>query len=265
MHHLRNGEPEGGQIDHLPLFGQFAGAVQDETGQGIILRILGEVQAMQFPQVGHFEPGAKEEFVRVQAFVHVLGGIVLVVNIAHDGFHHILHGEHAGGTTELVHHHGHVRALFDEELQHFIGRHGAGNEVHGPQHHAYGARPAEELVAVYIADHVVDAVLVHEQFAHAGIGEAFVQGFHVLVHIDGLYAGARHHEFAHFDAAEFERVLDVLHLGIEGVLLGVACAELAQELIQINAPEGELAGLGAHPEDAQHPFADAGHEHGGRP
>jgi hypothetical protein len=101
--------------------------------------------------VGHFHAGTEEEFVRSEPLFHFFQGIVLILDIPYDGLHHILHGEHACGTAEFVHHHGHVGALLDEHLQRLIRRHGARYEVHRTHDRPDGTWIPEQFVTVNIA------------------------------------------------------------------------------------------------------------------
>ncbi|CAI8293357.1 MAG: Uncharacterised protein [Flavobacteriia bacterium] len=63
----------------------------------------------------------------VQHAVHHLVIVKFIGNIAHDLFDHILQGDQARGSTELVHHNGHVDALVPELLQEIIDLLGLGN------------------------------------------------------------------------------------------------------------------------------------------
>ena len=88
--------------------------------------------------------------VHLEGIVAGLGDLLflvvkLVLNVAHDGFQQVLHGDDTGHAAVLVHHHGHLEVLFTHLRKQLAAFFGAGNKIRRTQQGAQGQLRRDRL------------------------------------------------------------------------------------------------------------------------
>ena len=209
MHAARIGpchpEQETAQRQFLAGFGQMADGGGDQAADGVVL-VVREVGAEAFVEVGDGRQRIHHELavgLRGDQRGTVLGFVVLVVDLAHDLFQHVLDGHQAGDAAVLVHHDRHVVARQAEFLQQQVQLLRFGNQYRRPQQLAHGAgtvvghHPAQQVLGQQDAQDLVLVVAVDGEARMAGFHHLFHQVQEARLHRQRHHLRARHHHVAH--------------------------------------------------------------------
>ena len=177
---------------------------------------------------------------------------MLVLDFSEDLFQHVLERDHPRRAAELVDHHGDVRPVLDEILQHGLQGHRLGHEI--DLHHHVGdlCRTREEALRIDVPHDVVDRPAPDENPRILRIdetrGELPDRG---LLDVHRLDVHARNHAVADAQVGEVQRILEKFQFVVRlGVLLRIVRLEQGGQVLAVEARRDVLL-LDAPPQKAQ--------------
>ncbi len=240
MHHL---EQVAVQLDLLALLGQVAEGVHHQTADRIHL-FIAELGAEEVVEILDLGEGAHREDPFADAadlFRLVFDVVEFVVNLADDELKDVLDGHQAGDAAELVHHDGHVVALFAKLLEQPVDPLALGHDHRGAQdilqlQRLAGVVAAEperqQILGEQDALHVILVLVDHREAGVARLDDHRQDLVHRLGFLDGHHLGAGNHDVAHAQLGNFEHPLD----HVLGVLIDeVPLFGIGDDLYQIVA------------------------------